>query len=296
VDDDFTGAIARLAARHGLADVAAIGAGVESQVLRADSRQWGRVAVKLPLRDSSYVSLNDPGATTEQLFQQEHLLLNYLEKSGFPNAPRSFFCGDISGLPYVIIEYLEADRDPRQDASKVGRILARLHRISLPDLKLSAQEGLPVPELIPARLTRRFAAYRQLSGSRAALPDARVMTGVLRDLSSPVSLLHLDVRSVNIIWDAPGRPKLIDWSNSLLGPPQLELARLAEIGDLRTGDVIRGYRAEGGEIAGSPDSELIFRLDAAVMLAVVFLSGDAGPELVAAMVRRVDELAALVAS
>jgi hypothetical protein len=60
--------------------------------------------------------------------------------------------------------------------------------------------------------------------------------------------------------------------------------------------VIRGYRAEGGETAGSPDSELIFRLDAAVMLAVVFLSGGAGPELVSGRVRRVDELAALVAS
>jgi aminoglycoside phosphotransferase (APT) family kinase protein len=100
VGDDFAGAVARICARHGLTDAAAVGAGVESQVLSAESRQWGRVAVKLPLRD----------------------------------------------------------------------------------------------------------------------------------LSSPVSLLHLDVRSVNIIWDAPGRPKLIDWTNSLLGPPQLELARLPRSG------------------------------------------------------------------
>jgi hypothetical protein len=40
----------------------------------------------------------------------------------------------------------------------------------------------------------------------------------------------------------------------------------------------------------------MFRLDAAVMLAVVFLSGDAGPDLVSPVVRRVDELAAMLAS
>jgi hypothetical protein len=294
VGDDLPGVTARLAARHGLANFAAIGAGVESQVLAADSEQWGRVAVKLPLRDSSYVSLNDPGATTGRLFQQEHLLLSYLETSGFPDAPRSFFYGELAGLPYVILEYLDAGPDSGRDASGIGRTLARLHRVPLPDLELSAQEAMPVTELIPARLTRRLDAYRRLSGSRAMLPSAQVMAGALDELSSSVSLLHLDVRSVNIIWDAPGSPKLLDWSNSLLGPPQLE--RLAEIGDLRTGDVIRGYRAEGGETAGSADSELIFRLDAAVMLAVVFLSESADPELVSGMIRRVDELAGMVAS
>lgn len=288
--------VAQLAARHGLTNVAAIGAGVEAQVLAADSGAWGRVAVKLPLRDSSYVSLNDPDATTGQLFRQEHALLGYLEKAGFPHAPRSFCCGEISGLPYVILEYLEAGPDAAQDAGEVGRVLAQLHRVPLPDLELSAQEGLAVAELIPARLTRRFAAYRRLSGSRAVLPGARVMAGPLRALRGAAALLHLDVRSVNIIWEAPGRPKLLDWSNSLIGPPQLDLARLAEIGDLPTGDVVRGYRAASGEIAGTPDSELIFRLDAAVMLAVVFLSGDADPELTAGMVRRVDELAAMVVS
>jgi hypothetical protein len=61
--DDLAGIAARLAHRHGLANFAAIGAGVESQVLAADSGTWGRVALKLPLRDSSYVSLNDPGRT-----------------------------------------------------------------------------------------------------------------------------------------------------------------------------------------------------------------------------------------
>jgi aminoglycoside phosphotransferase (APT) family kinase protein len=293
---DPSGIITRLASRHCLSNFAAIGTGVESQVFAADSEQWGRVAIKLPLRDSSYVSLNDPDATNERLFQQEHLLLNYLEKSGFPSAPRSFIHGDVCGLPYVILEYLDADPASHQDAAGLGRTLARLHRVPLPDLELSAQEAMPVPELIPARLTRRFDAYRRLSGSRAALPRSPVMAGALTEPGSSVALLHLDVRSVNIIWSASNGPKLLDWSNSVLGPPQLELARLAEIGDLPADEVAQGYRAEGGEVTGSPDSELIFRLDAAVMLALVFLSEGADPELASGMVRRVDELAAMVTS
>jgi hypothetical protein len=292
---DITSTVARLAAVHGLSGIAAIGAGLESQVLRADSAQWGRVALKLPLRDSGG-SANDPDATSERLFHQEHLLLNYLDASGFPNAPRSFFYGESSGLPYVILEHLDMDPGSSRAASEVGRALARLHRLPLPDLELSAQEAMPAHELIPARLTRRFGIYRQLSGSRAALPSPQVMAGMLGGPRSPVSLLHLDIRSVNIIWSAPGRPVLLDWSNSLLGPPQLELARLSEIGDLPAGDVLRGYQAEGGEAAGSPASELIFRLDAAVMLALVFLSEDADPDKAPGMIRRVDELAGMAAS
>jgi hypothetical protein len=58
--EDLAGMAARLAHRHSLTNFAALGAGVESQVLAADSGTWGRVALKLPLRDSSYVSLTTP--------------------------------------------------------------------------------------------------------------------------------------------------------------------------------------------------------------------------------------------
>jgi aminoglycoside phosphotransferase (APT) family kinase protein len=66
---------------------------------------------------------------------------------------------------------------------------------------------------------------------------------------------------------------LLDWSNALVGDPALELARLTEFARLPENRiditaVLRGY----GESPNLREPAfLVYRLDAAVMLAVVFL-------------------------
>lgn len=80
----------------------------------------------------------------------------------------------------------------------------------------------------------------------------------------------------------------LDWSNALVGDPDLELCRLAEYAPPRENgldldQVLTGY--------GRPDAvtapwSWIYRLDAAVMLAVVFLHEAPDPARAEAQVER----------
>jgi aminoglycoside phosphotransferase (APT) family kinase protein len=80
----------------------------------------------------------------------------------------------------------------------------------------------------------------------------------------------MDIRPDNMI-GASGRVlALVDWSNTLLGPPELELCRIFEYGAL-SHDFLRGYGAN--LLANVPEPVLAaYRLYTATMLAVVFLS------------------------
>jgi aminoglycoside phosphotransferase (APT) family kinase protein len=78
------------------------------------------------------------------------------------------------------------------------------------------------------------------------------------------SLLHLDVRRANMLVQGGRLVGLVDWTNALIGAPVLELARLAEYGEVDL--------ASGLFDPFEDEAEMVFRLDAAVMLAVVFVS------------------------
>ena len=88
---------------------------------------------------------------------------------------------------------------------------------------------------------------------------------------------------------------LIDWSNALLGDPRLELARMSEYAQIEENEVdeaafAAGYRADGRDTAPDTVTDLVYRLDAAVMLALVFLAVVPKPRLAPAQVGRVVSL------
>lgn len=87
------------------------------------------------------------------------------------------------------------------------------------------------------------------------------------------SLLHLDVRAANLRCVDGSVLAMLDWSNALVGDPALELARLTEFAALPENGldldaILAGY---GPAPATAHPSFQVYRLDAAVMLAVVFL-------------------------
>ena len=82
---------------------------------------------------------------------------------------------------------------------------------------------------------------------------------------------------------------VIDWSNALVGDPALELARVAEYGHLEAG-FVHGYESTG-RMGDSPrEVEIVYRLDAAVMLAIVFLSENQDPSRSTRQVKRIVDL------
>ena len=94
-------------------------------------------------------------------------------------------------------------------------------------------------------------------------------------------LVHLDVRASNIRCTGGAVCGLLDWSNALIGDPAMELGRLAEYALLPQNGidyeaVLDGYREP---VPVDSAAFWIYRLDAAVMLALLFNSEASHAEL-----------------
>ena len=114
----------------------------------------------------------------------------------------------------------------------------------------------------------------------------------MRENEKAASLLHLDIRPSNLICIGGRVQALIDWSNALIGDPRLELARLSEYAQVEENETDEaafraGYREAGSGIAEETAADVLYRLDAAVMLALVFLSVVPKPALAPGQVKRV---------
>ncbi|WP_194922987.1 phosphotransferase family protein [Catenulispora pinisilvae] len=279
-------AVARL---HGLSSVRILARGIESQVWRATSEQYGQVVVKLPV-NLSYENVNDPGVELSTLFRQEQRLAAHLHRHGFSQVPRAFVVDELDGHPFMISEYIESDAEP-VEGYEVGRALAALHKVPPPEFATSAQEGLPASRLVPHRINRRVLVFNEITGESLPIPSVEEMTAVLLEVADDGHLLHLDVRSANLRRSSRRPVVVLDWSNSLVGPVLLELARSRQIGDIAGDELEAGYRSVAGDYRRSEAAELIFRLDAAVMLALVFLSEAPDPAAAKVACSRAAELA-----
>lgn len=99
----------------------------------------------------------------------------------------------------------------REGVSDVASLLARLHRLPIPD-------GLPIMEISPTSLVADgFAMQGSVSGRLPAPPD------VTNHLAQGRVFLHGDVVAGNILQTANGL-RLIDWQCPAAGDPSVDLA------------------------------------------------------------------------
>ena len=166
------------------------------------------------------------------------------------------------------------------DARSLGRQLVRLHALTLPDLRLASQEGLRFEELAPARLTRWWGELQRLLPGLPDMLPGEVLRSALRPRRHLRSLLHLDVRRSNLRCVEGQVHAFIDWSNAMIGDPAFELARIDEMARLPENGLDPDQLRKGyGEPAWLPAPQLvhlIYRLDAAVMLALLFTAEEPG--------------------
>ncbi|MFE4517472.1 phosphotransferase family protein [Kitasatospora sp. NPDC056783] len=270
-----------LAAKWGLGELELVGKGLEFSVFRAVGRDGGPVAVRIAHRrfDSN---ANDPYVDTRDLLVQEYTVARHLAAHGLPVArPRELVLGDDPGCPDVLLsDYVEDDGSPL-DSHALGRLLARLHAVPPPRLRPVAAEGGGTAEAVAARTARRWAEVGRRVADWPEPPAAGPLAGRLAGLTER-SLLHLDVRSSNIRRARGNATALLDWSNALLGSPALEFGRLAEYArypenDLDPAALRDGYASLADVPADDDPCLLAGRLDAALMLANVFLSEAADP-------------------
>jgi hypothetical protein len=244
--------------------------------------------VKVPIH--RYVENdNDRGIDTRDLLQQEFDLLTHLGNLGFPAPrPRSLFFDRTGGCTdFLATEFIEGDHSVASDY-EIGRLVNRLHACAVPDFSPVAKRFPALEDSLAHHIVNRSYAIRRLIDWPLTIPEPKVIAAALRSKGERRALLHMDVRPDNLI-NASGKPlALVDWSNALVGPPELELCRISEYGGLSQ-DFLRGY---GGDPLADADKPalIVYRLYTATMLAVVFLSQAPDRTRADVVVRRVVDL------
>lgn len=262
--------LAAVAAARGYTDLRLLGGGLEFLAYRAAAPDGARVVLRTPAGGRFRSNANDPRVDTRSLLRWEYAVSRHVADFGIPVAtPRELLLGE----PDVLVSDYVPDDGRDVDQRALGRLLRRLHAIPPPRATPTAAEGLPAARLLPRRIRRR---WRELAAIVPDLPEEPDPARVAATIAGRPGgcLVHLDVRAANLRGSDGEVTGLLDWSNALLADPALELGRLAEYARLPDNGldldaVLAGY-GETGPI--DVDAAWVYRLDAALMLAVVFVA------------------------
>jgi aminoglycoside phosphotransferase (APT) family kinase protein len=285
---EASASVRAFAAERGFTRLRLAGGGVEFQVFEATAPDGSKVVLRTPAGGRFQFNPNDGHVDTRSLLRWEHAVTRHLDGLGFPVAtPRELVLGD----PDVLVSDFVTDDGRGADQAVLGALLLRLHHSPPPPAPPPAAHGLPAAQLVPRRIAERFAELAAYVTALPAAPPAGQLAAVLA--ARPAGqLVHLDVRAPNLRCTGGAVHGLLDWSNALIGDPAMELGRLAEYALLPDNGldyeaILVGYK-EAAPLG--PAAFWIYRLDAAVMLALLFSSQAPGTGLGPRAVGRLREV------
>ena len=264
--------------------------GAEFTVFRAVIGAGDNVVLKTaPHEDIS--NANDPSCSARALLRQEEHLGCYLRSQGMP-VPISLGLVTDGPYPCLIQEFVEHDKSSEVSDDHLAHLLSRIHACTAPRT-LVAHEGLPFASCIARRITRRAHELEKATGVSLPVPDTTRIESVLNLRGYRPSLLHMDFRPPNILAAAGSVRAVIDWSNALMGDPALEFARIAEW--WRPCTRLRvAYENICGPLRTPRIVDLLYRLDAALVLGLLHSAERPDPDAERTAVRRATKLAAAV--
>ncbi|WP_405358955.1 phosphotransferase [Kitasatospora sp. NBC_00085] len=285
---------AEAAHRLGLSGPQPVGEGLEFVVFRAQSREAGEVALRVPRLPVSHYT-GRPPYTTRQALEQERIIAAHLHARGLPVA-EPLAVVPTATAPVLASRFLPgAGTVPASD--RIGALLARLHQETPPPgIRPLDHDGWPIDVNIARRVTARWTWLAERVADLPELPPLERMLELLEPIAEQSRLLHLDVRGSNMAAVGDEVGGLFDWGCAMIGHPALELARVAENAELPENGLdiealLAGYR----KVAPLPEVdsavEAVLRLDGVTMLCVVFGTGDVDHERLAMLVERARTLA-----
>lgn len=270
----------------GIAELELVGSGLDAAVFRAGSRAFGPVAIRVPW--TRWISNdNDPALDARALLAREQLLASHMNRHGVPTPPAFALHTGADDLDFLVSAYVPDDgSDP--DPAALGAMLRRIHDAPVTAELAHALDDGDLARTVAARIADRLDAVRRLSGAALPTVPADALRAIAEAARYRPAVLHMDFRRVNLRVVAGEIRGVIDWSNALVGDPALDLARVAEAA-VRDARFDAGYRLDGAPPAAL---DALYRLDTAVMLAVVFLSESPDPVPAQRQIERVVELLA----
>lgn len=275
-----------------LSQVEPVSEGLEFAVFKATSEKFGQLALRVP-NTRVYQNANDPNVDAQDLVQQELRILELLHGGPVPVPKPCMYLETADGYPAMLSEYVEDDGS-EVSAHELGRLAALIHSTKIPlgwNVRLVGQEEDDVLGTLVQRMIRRFGEFVKEEPSAADyIPGEDVLQPIAEQLRRlPSCLLHLDLRDVNLRVKDKRVAAVLDWSNALFGPAVIDVFRILELG--RPGNAfVEAYTCIMPLPKLSYEEETFLRLDAAMMLALVFISEAPDPKRRVTSVARVMEL------
>lgn len=272
---------------HG--DFSYVGGGIESHVFKLQLPSGEAIAIKVPM--VRYIENdNDQGLDAFDLLRQEQEITSYLTKHGFPVPTPIAMSLPLTegGVGFLASQYIDNDGSMPATGA-LGNLLLQLHDLQPPSFRPVAQRLGTWEETVALLIRTRSEVVEALSGVHTPQITCAQLVNILRSEQQKTALLHMDLRNENILCTRGNVKAVVDWSNCLVAPPELELYRMVEYG-LWTDAVQMRY---GVSIKSENDGDalsLIYRLYTATMLAVVFLSESPDPVRAKVQVAKVEEL------
>ncbi|KAI1042325.1 hypothetical protein LB505_003072 [Fusarium chuoi] len=273
-----------------LTDVKTAGEGLECLVYKARSPAYGPVVLRIP-RVKVYQNANDPNTNASDLIQQEMKIYELLESTPVP-VPKTYKYLEEDGYPAMLCEFVDDDGTDIT-FEEMGHVAAMIHSTPLSDsaMKTVALEIEDVFSTIEQRLKRRFSVLSQTVPEASSwITNWDLIHNILQGLRRfPSSLLHMDFREVNLRHKDGRISAVIDWTNALVGPAAIDIFRTLEFSQLDE-SFVKGYCERTAWPDVTSEEDCLLRLDAALVLALVFTSEAPDAERAEVAVARVKEL------
>ncbi|KAK0620752.1 kinase-like domain-containing protein, partial [Immersiella caudata] len=273
----------------GLSDIYLAGDGLEFTVYSAKSpRHPHDVALRVPKCDI-FTNVNDLNLSAKDLLQQELSIYALLEPSAVP-VPRPLELLQVGGKAAMLAQYVDSDGSVPSPET-LGRGLAQLHLVNVPaGFTAVASQGTDILNVLPRRIVQRLSELRKFDPQ---LPDTLSENDLRSSIAKlsrfPLSLLHMDWRPANLRTREGEIIAVVDFSNALVGPAAVEIYRVLELLGPAP-HFTQGYASVTSVPELSETEQLCLRLDAAVMIALVFLSEAPDPKLAPTKALRAKEL------
>lgn len=274
-----------------LSNVQPLPGGIEFYVFKASTEDGHEVVLRIP-QVRNFQNANDINNDAKELIKQELEIYKLLESGPVP-VPIAHGYYEIDDYPAMVSRFMPDDGTNVGDA-ELGRIAALIHSTVIPsnwDVKFVANEGADAIQSLVQRMTRRFRTLCGLRpGTEACVIDQETLISASNTLYRlPNCLLHLDLRDDNLRVVDGQVVAVIDWTNALIGPAAIDLYRTIEL-EKPGPEFLESY----SRVAQAPEltevEELFLRLDAALMLSLVFYSEAPDLELQKIWGNRVEEL------
>ncbi|CAG9623637.1 phosphotransferase family protein [Sutcliffiella rhizosphaerae] len=172
-------------------------------------------------------------------------------------------------ISFLVSEYINGD-DSFISAADIGHLVSSIHKIPFEGLSIVEQENKSFYHIVSSRIVDRVSTLNKFLSHEIKIPPLKEMETTLSMTNSDHCLIHLDIRTPNIIRYKGEIKAVIDWDNAFIGDPLMELMRILETGDIDIQEFQKGNGNNNFLTSSSRPNSIIYRLDTALMLAILF--------------------------